>query len=238
MQIALRIESPSPEATFLKETLGNIGQVHVIGPWGADSHTREYDLAVGVGPVASCPLSRRKLLVVLGPTACHADLDWDMAVVTSRKAQKIASLRFNRVKGVVCCPMPVLALDAGKRRLRDRETIPICASPVKVDDCDQFNLWGSQRKIPQFCAMDFNSRCRHGAYGYYLGLEDGYDVQARRHLALGSPVVCNLDEEVLDDLTSSCVQSINEIPEKQTVIPDWVSEREYQSEILKIARNM
>src|SRR5210317_2017194 len=87
LQIALRVESPSPEAIFLKNILAKHGEVEPLDAWDVRSHTKVYDLAVGVGPITSCPLAHKKIQFVLGPSYLHLHLGWDVMVVTSPKAK-------------------------------------------------------------------------------------------------------------------------------------------------------
>jgi hypothetical protein len=240
LRIALRIESPSPEALLLEEVLGQFGKVDVLGPWDIRSHTSVYDLAVGAGPVTSCPLAKQRLLFVLGPTAAHQDFDWDVAVVTSPKAQKNASLRFKTHCRVCLHPMPLLSMEAGKRRLRDNVSTALCASPIPPSEVYgvQMSLWAWTKERGPFSAMEFNSLCRHGAYGYYCGLDDGYDVQARRHLALGSPVVCDCDPNVLGSLVDHCVPLVRLLPSKKEVVADRVGISEYVRAIEEMIRSI
>jgi hypothetical protein len=52
--------------------------------------------------------------------------------------------------------------------------------------------------VSLFSSLEFNSLVRGGAIGYYPRfMEDGYDIQVRRHLALGGRVICKPDPEVL-----------------------------------------
>lgn len=237
MRTALRIESPSPESCFLEKVFLQFGEVDVLDPWDVRSHTSVYDLAVGVGPVLSVPLAKRKMLFVLGPTRLHQDLDWDDVIVTSPKAQRNAESRFKSYSRLELHPMPLLDMEAGKRRIRDRVQVSLCAFPVLIGAANvQMGIW-SNGEMP-FDSMEFNSLCRHGAYGYYCGLDDGYDIQVRKHLAFGSPVVCDCDPEVLGDLASSCVQSVKELPSEQRVVPDSVVIFEYEKEIKSIIRSI
>jgi len=199
---------------------------------------RSYDLAVGVGPVSSRPLSDKGILFVLGPTAAHRCGDWDTIIVTSPKAERNVKKAFTG-KDVRLMPIPLLELDAGRRRLMDRIATGLCASPVPVDfDCIQMALWSWPKSRMPFCVMEFNSLCRHGAFGYYCGLDDGYDVQVRRHLALGSPVVCDCDPEVLGGLESHCVTTVRELPLKQEAVEDMVKIDDYEQQIENIVRSM
>lgn len=73
--------------------------------------------------------------------------------------------------------------------------------------CDYWFNWVCAKQenmkakaVSLFTTLEFNSLVRGEAIGFYPRcMEDGYDVQVRRHLALGGRVVCPQDKEVLGD---------------------------------------
>jgi ribose 1,5-bisphosphokinase PhnN len=87
-------------------------------------------------------------------------------------------------------------------------------------------LWGGYEGGTLFSSREFNSLAGNGAFGVYAGMADGYDVQVRRHLAFGSPVVCNQDRDVIGDLADLCVQNEGEMVRVERV-KDGVRERDY-----------
>jgi hypothetical protein len=143
----------------------------------------------------------------MGMTASHQDLGWDSVVVTSDKALRRVNHQFHYTARCRKIVPPVLQLNAGRRRLVDECEATIHASDepgmiVFDDDMEKFSLWGAPKQdSPMFSALTFNSMIRGGAIGHYpRKMEDGYDLQVRRHLALGGGVVCRKDPEVLGDL--------------------------------------
>lgn len=216
MRVALRIEAPSLEAALVAEVLGDLGEVDLLDPWDVRSVTEAYDLAVCVGPVTSCPIARRRVLLVLGPTAWHPKCaEWDDVVVTSPAAERNALGHFGHGVRVRLNPPPLLAMRAGRRRLLKRNVRGLCASPGGEQEgapasVIEMALWSLPEgcQVP-FSAMEFNSLCLNGAYGVYRRMGDGYDIQVRRHLALGSPVLAPRNEDVLGDLAELCLEDFD-----------------------------
>ena len=208
LKTAIRYEIPSPESEFI---IGLFPDADVFDPWTVP--TESYDLAICVGPVKTCPPAKKRVLFVMGMTLSHSDLNWDTVVVTSPKAVKFASSEFGLSARCKLLIPPVLQLDAGKRRIVfDKREVFIHASEIAghqkgVAEC--FHLWAIPEKVTEsfldappkiFTAMEFNSLIRGGAKGIYPDwMGDGYDVQVRRHLALGGRVKCRPDREVIGD---------------------------------------
>jgi hypothetical protein len=72
-------------------------------------------------------------------------------------------------------------------------------------DWDDSCPYGGPKARFAFSPNDFNSAVRGGAVGFYPPwMEDGYDLQVRRHLCLGGAVMCPRDKEVLGDLADLC----------------------------------
>jgi hypothetical protein len=239
LKIALQIECPSPEAELVSYICKPLGDVRILHPWDVDCHTQVYDLAICVGPTNICPLAKKRVLLVLGPTELHYDLEWDGVVVTSEKAKRLATTSFGYKTKVVLNPPPLLELEAGKRRLMESQNIPLHASskkdmifPEYIAEYLYMSWWVYSEKAIPYSSMEFNSHALNGLYGYYLGMSDGYDIAVRRHLALGSPVVCNLDEEVIGDLTSYCVDKIELLPENIVRIEDTISIKSYSEKLI------
>jgi hypothetical protein len=219
--------------------MSKFGDVEVLDPWDVRNVTETYDLAVGVGPVTSCPQARWKILFVLGDTARHKEFGWDTLIVTSRAA--LVNVFMHNSKTYVH-PMPLLEMEAGSRRLmkQDRSTIRL-GGPIGKMDC-QMSLWGLPEpgQVP-FSAMDFNSRCLNGAVGDYSGMDNGYDIQVRRHLALGSVVCCPKDRGVIGDLADVVIDESDllegkHLEMKQEVIEDKVSKSDYVAAIEELIR--
>jgi hypothetical protein len=161
------------------------------------------------------------VLLVFGMTVSHLPADWDVAVVTSRKAERVAGRMFGVRTKVVRLEPPILGLEVGRRRMVDPFDGVLHASEAAagVPGARMMRLWGAapggpwdafgeRRGEPEpFSLLEFNSLVRGGAVGFYPGgMDDGYDVQARRHLALGGEVSCRRDPEVLGDLADLCYE--------------------------------
>jgi len=242
LRVALRIEVPSLEGQLVAEALGKAGPVDVLDPWDARSHSEKYDLAVCVGPVRGCPLARRRMLLVLGPTSWHSKrADWDDVVVTSPAAVRNAVRHFGHGPRFYLNPPPLLAMEAGRRRLMKRRVIGLCASPGGEQEGGpaviEMALWSlpEGRQVP-FSAMEFNSLCLNGAYGVYRKMGDGYDVQVRRHLALGSPVLAPRDEGVLGDLAERCLENFDGHSIPVEPVEDKVSIEGYVEALKEVIR--
>lgn len=201
LKIAIRQETPSPESEFIKSIFP---EADAFDPW--KTPLNPYDVAVCIGPVKHCPPAKKRVLFVMGMTSSHHDLGWDAVVTTSDKALYLANRKF---RYAACCRKlvpPVLQLNAGRKRLVDdcNETIHASDDPGLIifdDGMKKFSLWGaSKQDASMFSVLEFNSMIRGGAVGFYPGkMTDGYDVQVRRHLALGGKVVCKKDPEVIGD---------------------------------------
>ena len=216
LKTAIQKQRVSPESEFIESILKC---AEVYDPWRP--HTETYDVSVCIGPVSSCPPAKKRVLFVLGQTASHTDLDWDVVVVTSDKARKLVLNKFGHGVCVRKLIPPVFDLDAGKRRLVDEKRGYLHASEAATypsAGVRMLNLWGTlatrgtgdwihgpcdwwaAKCISLFTTLEFNSLVRGGAIGYYpQWMEDGYDIQVRRHLALGGRVLCNQDKGVLGD---------------------------------------
>lgn len=241
MLIALRIETPSPESRFLAKALGKFGELQILDPWDIRNCTVVYDLAVCVGPVSSCPRAKKRVLFCFGPTKNHLDLKWDIVVATSEKAVGNAMARFGHRATYCCREVPLLEMTAGRRRLMKEKVVSLCLSPqmgvAEVNMC----LWGrpSMGQV-HFSSMEFNSMCLNGAYGLYVD-DDGYDVQVRRHLALGSPVVVPMREGLgsIADKVFTMEEFTNGLPEERVEpIADSVRVEDYEVFVDSIVRSL
>lgn len=117
MRLALSREVPSQESELVAKALGTMGDVVQLDPWNLEACASRFDVAVCVGPVAACPVARGRVLVALGCMASQRDLGWDVVVVSSRKAARLAGRMFGVRTGVVMAQPPVLGLHHGRRRL-------------------------------------------------------------------------------------------------------------------------
>lgn len=234
--IALRQEVSSPESRFITQILSKFGEVDVLDSWDIRNVTETYDLAIGVGPVTSCPQAEKKMLFVLGSTLAHKDFGWDTYIVTSRAAY---NKLFSYGSRIFLQTIPLLDMEAGSRRLMNSEEYLISLNGAFAHQTDfHMSCWRLSDfdiEVP-FCAMEFNSRCRNGAIGNYYNMTDGYDIQVRKHLALGSPVICPKDKDVIGDL-AGFVDDNSEKSEKQEPIEDKVSESDYITAIEEIIRS-
>jgi len=219
-----------------------LGDVEVLDNWDIRSHTEVYDLAVCVGTVTNCPLAKKIILFVFGHTWSYENLDWDVAIVTSTKAQSVAQTAFGSNVRVFKCIPPLLMMEAGERRLRSFQNVPLhasCDTSLTASSYEEILLmaWWSVPygdEIP-FTPAEFNSLCLNGAYGVY-DMSDGYDIQTRRHLALGSPVLCPCDVDVIGELADVC--SDREPCELKQPIPDLVREEDYLAQLEEIMRRI
>lgn len=205
LKIAILRQIPSPESEFIGSVL--LG-ADVYDPWMPV--TLPYDVAVCIGPVRHCPPAKKRILFVMGQTLHHTDLDWDMIVVTSPLARRLAIKKFSHRAKVHKLTPPVLQLNAGRRRLVDENRDFLHASGIYFGSDKiktMMSLWGTHKgdlgkadKTRLFTALEFNSLVRSGGVGFYPDwMQDGYDVQVRRHLALGGRVICRKDKELLGD---------------------------------------
>lgn len=237
---ALRIERPSPEHELLHAILREHGEITIVDPWDMRAYSRSYDVAFCVGPVSTCPLAKTRVLFVLGPVAAHRNFDWDVVVVTSQKAAQCAMAAFGTAPRVYLATPPLLDMEAGRRRLMDQQTLALCASGSLAAPQDGNYLRMAWWTLPKqeevaFSALEFNSLCRHGAYGVYGG-DDGYDIQVRRHLALGSPVICPCARDVIGDLADMC--STDEPKKLDEPVKDDVTKQDYAQQISEAIRRV
>lgn len=229
-KIAVRHQIPSLEADFIADALSADFEVTRLDPYDVRSHSQEYDLAICVGPVDSCPLAYKRVLFILGQTVNHLDLGWHTVVVTSEKARRLALERFGHRCRVLLQLPPILGLEMGRRRIMEPTKIWLHASDYGCEECDsqqnpetgddeptlRMCLWATNKKDRLFNALEFNSLVRAGARGWYptatspdmVGMEDGYDIQVRRHLSLGGFVSCSAERGVLGDLVDYCDKAI------------------------------
>jgi hypothetical protein len=215
--------------------------VDVLDSWDVRNVSQTYDLAVGVGAVTSCPQAERKISFVLGQTGLHKDFGWSDIVVTSQSAY---SKLFSHGSRIYLHPMPLLEMEFGRKRLMKEDKSLIRIGGFMMSHLDyQATLWQLPDwnwQVP-FCAMEFNSRCLNGASGNYLQMTDGYDIQVRRHLALGSPVYCFKDKEVIGDLVDVVFDQDDYMNQThletiQEVIEDKVSKEDYILAIEELIR--
>lgn len=246
MRIALAFNHPSPELEAIAIALSRLDEVIRISNGSPLSHTEVYDLAVCVGSVAVCPLAKKRILFVLGQVKNHPVGDWDGIVVSSSMAQDLAFKRFGHGFRSLVAPPPILGLEAGRRRLVNPENGMIHLSDGGFsfpDDVLVFRTWGNcQFDVKReflYSNLDFNSKIRAGCVGYYPSdMEDGYDIQVRRHLALGGSVICRRDKLVLGDLTNRCFELGEKIPDKIEAVDCVGDLEEYVDKILVFVRRV
>ena len=219
MSVVVKYELPSPESEFIKQAFG----AKNIDPWIAPA--KIHDVAICVGPVSDCPPARKKVLFIMGQTKNHSDLNWDQIIVTSDKAKTLALRKFGHGIKVRKIVPPVIGINDARNRIVDNfKGFLIHASDSKSlgrQTVKTFSLWGScdngdiwneyndlgfhfkvwkSRVKEMFSSFEYNSMIRGGAVGFYPeAMEDGYDIQVRRHLALGGRVICRQDRDVLGD---------------------------------------
>lgn len=239
------METPSPESRFLTSLAASIGEVRQIDPWDVNAFTTRYDLAICVGPVTSCPVADKRILFAFGPSSCHRDFGWDCVVTTSEVAKANLMARFGHGCSYRCIPVPLLEMQSGKRRLMSENQVSIYAAPLKGMADINMCLWGIPRdgQTP-FSTMEFNSLCRNGAYGLYVD-GDGFDVQVRKHLALGSPAVVAGNMDVLPEWLRGKVFKIEDLSDdgrlpvkKVEPVVDQVSESDYEASVRSIIRRI
>jgi len=246
--IALRVEVPSLEANLLTRFFRKMGEVKLIDGWDVDSHTQVYDLAVCVGPVSSSPLAKKRVLFVFGPSFGHRDLDWDIVVATSPKMLDTAVSMFGQNARVFLASPPLLNMESGRRRLMEPKKTWMQGSnlwsfvsdgDVDHDPLTRMTMWSlPEDGRPLFSPMEFNSLALNGGRGFYLSVPDGYDIQVRRHLALGSPVVCEREYSVIGELADVCFDSLHGVPDRIEPIPDPVREEDYVAQLDEIMRRV
>ena len=207
MKIAIYSEVPSAEADFIAEALKESGDVHQFCSWQSEAFAQRWDLAVGVGPVRAKPPAATSVLFVLGPTATHHDFGWNAVMLSSQGAYQNAARSWGQEKAYVVAKPPLLQLEAGRRRLLHPQTGWVMASSVfpvvQPEELRFFRVWNLGRG-ERYTALEYNSAVRAGCKGCYVGLADGYDLQVRRHFALGSGAVCDCDELVVGELAPKC----------------------------------
>jgi len=211
LKIAVHSEIPCSEADFISEIIRESSEV-VQTCMADDLFHGSYDLVFGIGPVRSRPLGYRSVLIALGPTTMHQDLEWDIVVATCERSYINLSAKMGQDKSYVIAKPPLLNLQAGSRRLVDKDVSFISASsypPLKRRELRFFRRWTSWSTgdcdWEPYSELEYNSAIKAGGIGWYADLQDGYDLQARRHFALGSGVVCKRDSLVLGDLAEKCV---------------------------------
>jgi len=216
LKIHLRYELPSPELELIADSfVHEAWEVTRISPWDIKSHTEVADVAFCLGPVSSCPLARHRVLLVLGQTRHHPDMNWDLVLVTSSKARRLALAKFGHGVKVVQIDLPLAEMEFGSKMIVESvDYVALRASELKFGGGEDFALWanidddplsrGTELHRRLFCLRTFNALVRSGAVGLYEDMEDGYDIQVRRHLALGGKVVCPRDKEVIGDLVDCC----------------------------------
>ena len=251
MKLALTYAIPSPELEVIAEAIKGEDELTMIPQWSTSSHTTVYDVAMCVGPVTHCPLARRRILFVFGMTKNHLSADWDIVVVTSESARKIALRYFGYGPRIFLLPPPLSGLHLARRRIVDPKRELLHASEggfVLRADVGILSLWadlGFERSEPenlelpippppqQFSLLEFNSRIKAGAIGFYpKEMEDGFDLQVRRHLALGGPVICRRDPAVIGSLAEICHEGFSDkIPEKISPANCAGNEETYRNEV-------
>jgi hypothetical protein len=223
VKIALGIVVPSSESDLVRQVLSEKHDVFVQDPYDVDSHATVFDVGVCVGPVAHKPLAKKTVLVVVGATRSHASLSWDVVAVSSEKSKVIAGDIFPSSRVVVVHHF-IADLELGRRRNCDvfNDPVYLHASEFGWGECRGVlttGCWGriqmpgwlevpSGRKeghLGVLRPMEFNTLIRQGAVGIYPDwMEDGFDLQARRHLALGGRVMCRRDFSVLGKCVGLC----------------------------------
>lgn len=219
MKIAVRQETPSLEADFVAELLQAQDEVVQLGPHDTRSHEETYDLVVCVGPVRSRPLATSSILIVMGQTRMHRNLNYDAVVTSCEMARENAVGKFGHDVRVFKQEPPILGLVHGRRRLVEERKVWLNATDDYESVCSlvedgagpegelvAMSIWsdGSREEREPNCslfdALEFNSLVKGGAVGWYPYMHDGYDIMVRRHLALGGRVVAPRNQKVLGDL--------------------------------------
>jgi hypothetical protein len=200
-------------------------------------------LAVGVGPVTSIPQARNKMLFVLGAVENHSNLNWDTIIVTTVGA----SVNISHIDSKThVYPMPLLEMEAGRKRLmKEDKSLLSLGGYIDIQTHLQMNIWSLtafSHQVP-FSAMEFNSRCLNGAVGNYCRMDNGYDIQVRKHLAFGSAVYCPKDRGIIGDLVDYvidpedfCLDRHLEI--NQEPVADKVSKSDYVTAIEELIRRI
>jgi hypothetical protein len=249
MQITVAYSLPSLEFDSIVKALEPLTDtpVRVLNQLDHGMYDSVSDIAVCVGPVAFCPLAKKRVLFVLGQTKHHLVEDWNSVVVTSEKAQSLAFKRFGMKPIVRIMDFPVTALHMGRRRLVDRhvELMHVSEGGIQTDKkVTVLRAWGEvpnvvapkseQEKL--FKALEFNSRVKAGAIGFYPdSMEDGYDLMVRRHLALGGVVTCKKDKDVLGFMADSCFELGQEnLPKEAGRLVLESGEREFNSDVFDL----
>jgi hypothetical protein len=204
MKIAIQTEIPNLEASFLATLFPN-HSVDIIMPWDFKLH-EVYDVAFCIGPNASSVNAHVRVLMVFGDSSVYKGNGYDVIVTTNNRALENCEARFGDKK-YFKIELPVLDLEAGRRRLSEEKFFytnysnnPDIYFPVKGLR-KIYKNWTASGNYPLFNVGDFNTFIRKGGIGYYDGSTDGYDVQVKRHLALGGRVVIEEpDEKVIGTL--------------------------------------
>jgi hypothetical protein len=246
--------TPSLELEAIAAALESVcgASIQRVQQFDPATHTSVADVAVCVGPVKVCPLARKNVLFVLGQTRLHTPGDWDAVVVTSQKAKGLAFRQFGYRPLVRVARPPTTLLHLGRRRLVDekRDWFHVSEGAVQVQDAVFMRVWGNfpnlmSNQIGQetlFNALEFNSLVKAGAVGFYPdSMEDGYDLQVARHLALGGPVVCRKDKDVLGPLADFCFDTfgdINVVPKNIVPVSSTATQEEYNSRISEVFHSL
>lgn len=247
LRIALTYQRPSPELHLIGKMLSGLGSVSMMPEWSPESYLEYYDIGVVVGPARVCPLARKRVLFVLGRTADHLIANWDAVVVTSEKARSLAFRRFGHGCRIVVAPPPLVGLHLARRRIVEPWTglVHVSGGGMSLpESVFIMRTWGNQpfsSVRPEECYSDleFNSLVKAGAVGFYPeDMEDGYDIQVRRHLALGGSVVCRKDKQVLGELADLCLDKIPSEKVKMKPIDCAGSKDEYNDKVLTSLRRI
>jgi hypothetical protein len=242
LKIAIVKQKNSPEATFIESVLAS-QDLSVFNQYETSAYCESYDLVIGIGPVKMRPVAKRAVLFALGETRFHHNLEWDLVVVTCKKAvANVLKIMGHKCK-LVIAPPALTDLHVGRRRIVDDNRYGLYAGSWITIGLDslysfgiyQMNLWDDYvaadavvpgvrvknmdyvNKIDVYSSLEFNSLVRGGAVGIYPAwMDDGYDIQVRRHLALGGSVMCSRDKDVIGDL-ADIVYDIKDIVDFEKV---------------------
>ena len=229
----LRVEGWSPELEVYRDIFP---EAVVAYPWSTKSYIH-HDVAICIGPVRKRPNASKLILVTLGETKNHFDLNWDAIIVSSQRAHINASKRFGLSPVIVVAYPPLWGLQYGRRRLMSNQSD--VALRMVSNERDDGIAWGipsctCQGRMNPLKLLDYNAQCRYGAIGEYDCLEDGYDIPARRHLHFGSPFVCDMDKLVLGDLTEYCFKNRVDIENPCQVVSDLITIEDYKKQIWSV----
>jgi hypothetical protein len=205
MKISLHASVPSPELTLLTECLAD-HHVQTVYPWDLEAFTKQWDISISVGISNSIP-AKRKILFMLGPTRLYKSNDWQDVITTSDKAFRSSVMTFLGAS-IHKVEVPIRGLQKAKNRIVEPNKVILHCAPdfrasiSSLRSVVRLGMW-CRAGDKMFRTYDFNSYVKGGAIGVYPE-DDGYDLQVRRHLAMGSPVFCNRDFEVIGELADVC----------------------------------